>query len=193
MRTQVLGRRRRHNPLRRRSDVIEGWTLLAVAVLLLLGAPLAGAVAGWWAHDEARATAAAQRADRHRVRAEVGGRADAPLPSVQNTERKHRATVRWTAPDGTPRTSTAMVPVGTHPGERVDVWLDSSGRSVQPPPGEAAIWQHTVTIGACAAVGTGGLILLAHTTVRRLLDRQRLAEWDRAWARTEPEWSRREA
>lgn len=164
-----------------------------MAALLLLGAPLAGAVAGRWAHEDARATAAAQRADRHRVRAEVAGRADAPLPSVQNTERKHRATVRWTAPDGTPRTSTALVPVGSNPGERVDVWLDSSGRLVQPPPGEATIWQHTVTIGACAAVGAAGLILLAHTMVRRRLERHRLAEWDREWARTEPEWSRREA
>lgn len=43
MRTRMWGRRLRRNPLRRRSDVVEAWTVLAVAVLLLLGAPLLGA------------------------------------------------------------------------------------------------------------------------------------------------------
>ncbi|MBW8820836.1 MAG: hypothetical protein JF598_22125, partial [Streptomyces sp.] len=71
MRTRVRGWRWRRNPLRRRSDVIEAWTVLAVAALMLLGAPLVGAVVGWWAHGDARAVAAAQHSERHRVRAQV--------------------------------------------------------------------------------------------------------------------------
>ncbi|MGW3728091.1 Rv1733c family protein, partial [Streptomyces sp. NPDC000851] len=81
MGTRVRGWRWRRNPLRRRSDVVEAWTALAVAVLLLLGAPLAGAVAAWWAHDEARSTAVAQRAERRHVRAEVLGRSPAGVPA----------------------------------------------------------------------------------------------------------------
>lgn len=41
MRTRVHGWRWRRNPLRRHSDVVEAWTALIVAVLLLVGAPLA--------------------------------------------------------------------------------------------------------------------------------------------------------
>jgi hypothetical protein len=65
MRTRLRGWRRRRNPLRRRSDVVEAWTVLAVAVLLFVGAPLAGAAVGWWRYDNAQARAAAQRAERH--------------------------------------------------------------------------------------------------------------------------------
>ncbi|MGQ4333511.1 hypothetical protein [Streptomyces hayashii] len=46
MRSGVRGWRRRDNPLRRRSDVVEAWTALVVATLLLVVAPLAGALAG---------------------------------------------------------------------------------------------------------------------------------------------------
>ncbi|NSL42795.1 hypothetical protein HO151_00845, partial [Streptomyces sp. 8P21H-1] len=58
---QQLVRKQRHNPLRRRSDVVEAWTALVVAVLLCAGAPLAGLGVGWWAYDGARDTAAVQR------------------------------------------------------------------------------------------------------------------------------------
>lgn len=172
---------------------MEAWTVLVVAVLLLLAAPLAGAAAGWWAHEDARATAAAQRADRHRVRAEVTGWGRTAPPPVQGVERNQRATVRWTDPDGSPRTGTAPVPARTQRGDRVDVWLDSAGRIVSPPPSEATIWQHTVTIGACATAGAAGLILLGHALVRHIATAHRLAEWEREWARTEPQWSRRQA
>jgi hypothetical protein len=172
---------------------MEAWALLVVAVLLFLAAPLAGVAAGWWAHDDARATAAAQRADRHRIRAEVTGAASGSLPTVQSTERKQRVTVRWTDPDGTRRTDTALVPAGTLRGERVDVWLDSAGRSVSPPTTGATIWQHTVTIGVCATAGAAGLVLLGHVLFRRVTTAHRLTEWEREWARVEPQWSRRDA
>jgi hypothetical protein len=73
MRTGVCGWRWQHNPLRRRSDVVEAWTLLIVAVLLFVVTPLVGVAAGLRAHDTARSVAAAQRADRHQVRARVVG------------------------------------------------------------------------------------------------------------------------
>ncbi|MET8244354.1 hypothetical protein ABZV31_07910 [Streptomyces sp. NPDC005202] len=194
MRTRVRGRRRRRNPLRRRSDVVEVWTALVITVLLLLGAPLAGAVAAWWAHDEARAVQAAQRADRHRVSAEVVGRTPDALPSVQGgRQHAYRATVRWTEPGQGPRTAVARVPAGTRHGDMVDVWFDSRDRSVAPPPDDTVVWQHTVTMGACATGGAVAVVLLGHSVVRRIALRHRLAEWEREWARTGPEWTRRRA
>lgn len=194
MRTRVRGWRWRRNPLRRRSDVVEAWTVLTVALLLLLVAPLAGAVVGWWAHDDARAVASEQRAERHRVRAAVVGKVPDSRPTVQSgRERSYRVTVRWTESGGVVRTAEARVPAGTRQGAEVDVWFDSRGRSVDPPPDSTAIWQHTVTMGACGAGAAIAVILLGHSVVRGAAGRHRLAEWEREWALTEPQWSRRRA
>ncbi|MFF4255228.1 hypothetical protein ACFY1L_28865 [Streptomyces sp. NPDC001663] len=194
MRTRVRGWRWRRNPLRRRADVVEAWTALVVAVLLLVGAPLAGAIAGWWAHDEARAVAAAERAERHRVRAEVVGKTPDMLPSVQGGQQhSYRVNVRWTDPATGPHTTKARVPAGSRQGDTVDVWFDSQGRIVGPPPGETQIWQHALTIGTCATGGAVALVLLGNAVVRRVATGHRLLEWEREWARTEPEWTRRQA
>ena len=193
MRTRARGWRWRRNPLRRRSDLVEAWTILAVAVLLFVGAPLAGAVAGRWAHDEARAVAVAQRAERHQVRAEVIGKTPDSLPSVGTREHTYRVTVRWTEPGSGPRTAAARVPAGTHRGDTVSVWFDSRGRSVPPPPDETAVWQHTLAVGGCAAGGAIAVVLLGHCVVRGAAARRRMAEWDRDWALTEPQWTHRRA
>ncbi|MFG3661045.1 hypothetical protein [Streptomyces sp. NPDC047706] len=194
MRTRMRGRSRRCNPLRRRSDVVEAWTAVAVAVLLFLGAPLAGALSGWWAHGEARRTAAAQWEDRRHVRAEIVGRTPDTLPAVQGgREYTYRATVRWTEPGEGDRTATARVPAGKRSGETVDVWFDRRGRSVAPPPSDTMVWQHSLTLGVCATAGTAALVLLGNAAVRRVANRHRMAEWERDWARTEPEWTRRRA
>ncbi|MFI0541481.1 DUF3592 domain-containing protein [Streptomyces sp. RP5T] len=194
MRTRVRGWRWRRSPLRRRSDVVEAWTVLAVAVLMLLGAPLIGALVGRWAHDDARAMAAEQRSERHRVRAEVVGTVPDSAPTVQGgRERSYRVTVRWTEAGGAVRTATARVPAGTDKGEKVDVWFDSRGRSAPAPPDESAIWQHTLVMGACGAGATTVVVLLGHSLVRRVAVRHRLAEWERDWALTEPQWTRRRA
>ncbi|MFF9033267.1 Rv1733c family protein [Streptomyces iakyrus] len=194
MRTRVRGWRWRSSPLRRRSDVVEAWTVLVVAVLILVGAPLAGTAAALWAHGEARSVSAEQRAERHRVRAEVVDRNDDSLPSVQaGGQHAYRATVRWTEPGGGTRTAAARVPADTRQGETVDVWFDDRGRNVLPPVDGAAVWQHTLTMGTCAAGGAVLVVLFGHFLVRRVALRHRLAEWDRAWARTEPQWTHRDA
>ncbi|MEV5813375.1 Rv1733c family protein [Streptomyces mutabilis] len=195
MRTRVRGWRLRRNPLRRRSDVVEAWTMLAFALLLFLGAPLLGAATALWSHGGAQAVAAEQRAERQRVRATVADRTtpDA-LPSVQGGgQYSYRATVRWTTPDGTERTTTARVPAGSRHGDAVDVWLDSRGRNVPAPTDASAVLQHSVTVGACTTIGAALAVLLAHCAVRKVTLRRRLAEWDRDWALTEPQWTHRRA
>ncbi|WP_443047186.1 hypothetical protein OHS71_36955 [Streptomyces sp. NBC_00377] len=192
MRDRVRGRRLRDNPLRRRSDAVEAWTALLFAVLLLVAVPVAGGLAGRWAHDDARAVAVQQRAERHRVRAEVVGRPPATMPSAEGVrEQTFSVAVRWTPPGEHPRTATARVPEGTRRGDVVEVWFDARGRSVAPPPNDTMVWQHTVTLGACAAGGTAAVVLLGHAAVRRVALRHRLDEWEREWARTEPQWTRR--
>ncbi|WP_031479969.1 Rv1733c family protein [Streptomyces bicolor] len=194
MRSRVRGRRRRPNPLRRRSDVVAAWALRAVAVLLVVVAPLVGVAVGCWAHDDARATAREHRAGHRHVRAEaVGGTADAFPPAQGGRQPSAEMRVRWTEPGDRPRTATARVPADTRTGETVDVWLDDRGRSVAPPPDGTAIWQHTIIIGVCVTGGAVAVILLGHCAVRHAAMRRRLAEWEREWARTGPEWTGRRA
>ncbi|WP_329361097.1 Rv1733c family protein [Streptomyces sp. NBC_01483] len=194
MRTRVRGWRWRRNPLRRRSDVVEAWTVLAVAVLLFVGAPLAGAAVGWWRYDNAQARAAAQRAERHRVSALLVETAPAAVPSPQGARPPtFQVKVRWTEPGKGSRTGEALVPAGGQRGDRVDVWLDAHGRNVGPPVSPGAIWQHALTTGASTAAGVVAVVLAWYLTVRRITARQRLAEWERDWAHTGPEWRRHTA
>lgn len=194
MRTRVRGWRWRRNPLRRRSDVVEAWTVLAVAVLLFVGAPLTGAAVGWWRYDNAQARAAAQRAERHRVSALLVETAPAVVPSPQGARRPtFRVKVRWTEPGKGARTGEALVPAGGQRGDRVDVWLDAHGRNVGPPVSAGVIWQHALTTGASTAAGVVAVVLAWYLTVRRITAGRRLAEWERDWAHTGPEWRRHTA
>ncbi|MGQ4390231.1 Rv1733c family protein [Streptomyces sp. SAS_270] len=194
MRTRVRGWRWRRNSLRRRSDVVEACTVTVIAMLLLVGAPLATVAAGWWAHDATEAKAAAQRAERHRMHAVVVE--DAP-PAVPTTpggkEHMYWVKVRWTMPGEGPRTGSARVPAGTLRGESAGVWVDTRGRSVGPPLNGTAVWQHTVTTGALTGGCVAAVVLVTHFLVRRIAGRHRLAEWEREWARMGPEWGRRTA
>ncbi|KOV64240.1 hypothetical protein [Streptomyces sp. MMG1121] len=191
MRTRVRGWRWQRNPLRRRSDVVETWTVLVVTVLLFVVAPLVGVAAGLRAHDQARALATAARAERHQVRALVIGDPPRRASAVEggDRERPYRAEVRWTEPGKATRTAWTRVPAGTRTGDTVSVWFDSRGRGVAPPPDRAAVWQHAVTVGVCAAGGTAAVVLFAHAVERRTALRHRMAEWERAWARTGPRWT----
>ncbi|GAA0629061.1 hypothetical protein GCM10009535_00440 [Streptomyces thermocarboxydovorans] len=192
MRPPVRNRQVWSSPLRRRSDVAEAWTVLAVAVLLCVGAPLAGLAAGWWAYEDTRAAVTEQQAERHRVRAEVVG-GPATFRSQGSGQQAFRATVRWTEPAQGPRTTTARVAPGVREGDRVVIWVDTRGRAVPPPAGNASVWQHTVGIGGWAAGATAAAVLLAQRAVRGVAMRRRLAEWERDWALTEPRWTQREA
>ncbi|MET9562151.1 Rv1733c family protein [Streptomyces tauricus] len=190
-RARVIGRRWRHNPLCRRTDVVEAWTALVVSVVLWTGAPLAGLAAGWWAYDGARSTAAEQRAERHRVLAEVVGGSHASAPRGEGDRRPvERVDVRWSEPGERARTGVTRVPAGAEAGDRTYIWLDREDRIVPAPTSGTVVWQHALAVGACAAgVAVAGVLAL-HALIRRVAARRRLAEWEREWARTGPEWTR---
>ncbi|WP_250401763.1 Rv1733c family protein [Streptomyces cellostaticus] len=190
MRTRVRGWRWRHNPLRRRSDVMEAWTVLVAAVLLFVVTPLAGVAAGLYAHEQARSRATALRTERHQVRASVIGDESARRRPVRGDRAyPYRAEVRWTEPGTGTRNAVARVPADSRAGDVVTVWFDARGRAVAPPPNEVAVWQHTVAVGLCAAGGSVAVILLGYAVQRRAALRHRMDEWEREWARTGPRWT----
>ncbi|MFD8418452.1 hypothetical protein [Streptomyces sp. NPDC059466] len=190
MRSRVRGWRWRRSPLRRRSDVVEAWALLAVVVLLVVGAPSAGVAVGCRVYDDARARAAAQRAERHRVAAVLVEDAPAAVPSPTGRQPSYQVRVRWSGPGGEPRTGMAQVPAGALRGAHTGIWLDSAGRRARPPEDASAVWQHTSMAALFTAGAAVAVVLGVHLAGRRVSGRRRLAEWERDWERTGPEWRR---
>ncbi|EGG43431.1 integral membrane protein [Streptomyces griseoaurantiacus M045] len=193
MRTRVRGWRWRRNPLRRRSDVFEAWATLVVAVLLCVGVPLAGAMTSVRAYEQARAQATVQRAERHQVSAVLLENAPAAVTSAEGGKQPlYRVRIQWTAPDtGATHSGRALVPAGTRQGDRAQVWLDRQDRGVEAPMTDTMVWQHTLTTGIWATGGAATVVLLGKVVMRRVSERHRMAEWEREWERTEPEWRNR--
>ncbi|GGP94269.1 hypothetical protein GCM10010278_85240 [Streptomyces melanogenes] len=177
--------------MRRRCDVIEAWTALALGIALLLGVPAAGCAAGVAAYGAAHSTAVAQRATSRPVDAVLVR--DAP-PTVPTTGGGGAGTVpaavRWTRADGTTGTGIAKVRTEAPAGQHLRVWLDAHDRVVAKPLDDGQVWLSAVSWAAIAALAATGTLLTVRYGVRRCAQRHRMAEWELAWARTEPEWRR---
>jgi len=178
-----------HNPMRRRSDVIEGWLLPAAVVGFLIAGPLLGAVVGLRVHSDNIATQRAERAW-HRVPAVLLQAAPGPMVSDNGANTWLVWTeARWLVA-GRPRVGIVPAAAGTKDGAAVRVWLDRAG-DVQEPPLSPTGASDRVMIAisfalAALAVFLTGMVLLG----RRMLDRHRLAGWEAAWLAVGPQWSR---
>ncbi|MBO1334412.1 hypothetical protein [Streptomyces sp. VRA16 Mangrove soil] len=177
--------RLRDNPLRRRSDVVEAWTVLCVTAAVAVGAPAAALAVGAPTVAAARAESRAQHENRHTASARL--LKDAPpmatwAGSSGSVRTLYQVPVRWTTADGVTHSGIARVPAGTRRGESARIWLDDAGRIAGAPLDESDIWLRGASVGAAAAGGVTTVALLAGWSVRRRLDRERLAQWDREWA-----------
>ncbi|MEU9993127.1 hypothetical protein AB0E10_41555 [Streptomyces sp. NPDC048045] len=175
----------RPNPLKRHSDVVEAWIVLATWILALLGAVFAGQAA---AHSMDSALSA-RRAQEHAVSAVVtDGPAKAAPADGGYDDGQVWATVRWTAKDGTVHTDRAKVHPGAPAGSPVMVWTDGTGRIVSAPTTRAEGLLQTVLAGVLVAQVAGTAVWVTGWLVRARLVRRRLAEWDDEWKRVGPEW-----
>jgi hypothetical protein len=169
---------------RRVTDRVEdaaAWALTAAALLVLLWAVLGGVGVYTGAAEQARADAQ----ERVPVDAVLVGDPVYGAPGSLALRSAH-----YVDPAGDHEI--AVTVVGRPPaGSTVRAWADQAGRLVAPPLSGAG----AVVLGASAAVGIillGGLVLGATWRgLRWWLDLRNAAEWDREWARVEPEWSRR--
>ncbi|MFE2264016.1 Rv1733c family protein [Streptomyces griseosporeus] len=177
----------RGNPLRRTEDVLEAWVVLAVWVVVAVGGTLVGVLAGH-AADEAFAR---QRAERHAVRA-VLVTGSSPIPAGDSAvDDRAAARVRWTAPDGTAHTGSALVDTGLKAGSRVVVWVDDRGALTGEPPDRTAATVEAVLFGGAAALGLAAPVVGAGALLRWRLDRRRIDAWGREWDLVEPGWGHR--
>ena len=178
-----------HNPLRRRSDQIDGWLLPAAIIAFLVLGPLAATGAGLWAHAE---NMAIQRADKswHQVSAVLAKPVPGPLFADNGANSwLVWSPARWVA-DGHARTGDVPAPAGASVGTTVKVWLNGAGK-VQAPPLSAAGASNRILIAALYTLaGLTALLTVATLVTRWVLDRKRIASWETGWLSVEPQWSR---
>ncbi|MEU9276298.1 hypothetical protein AB0D87_20875 [Streptomyces sp. NPDC048342] len=175
----------RRNALRRHSDVVEAWIVLAVWAVALLGGLLAGGAAGTAVHRGF----ADRRAAIHQVSARLTGNAAAGSPVLTGYDvGKSWVTVRWTDADGTTRTGLAKVLSTARTGSQVRVWVDRADRPVSAPPSQAEVTCQSLATAALVSPLVAAAVWGGGWAVRRRLMRRRLAEWDAEWRRIGPQW-----
>jgi hypothetical protein len=177
-----------HNPLRRRSDLMDAWLLPAAIVVFVLLGPLVAAAAIWWMHGDNAALRQSERSWRP-VPAVLLQAAPGPLMSDQgaNTWLTWEP-AKWTAA-GTQRTGEIPAAAGTSAGSTVPVWLDRAGHVRTPPltgtqASDRVLVAVSVALAALAVLLTG-LVLLA----RYVLNRRRIASWEADWLSVGPQWT----
>jgi hypothetical protein len=176
-----------HNPLRRRSDLIEAWLLPGfVAALLILG-PVVGIVAGHWASAQNAAAWQAQRSW-HSVPAVLTQSAPGPaFPDGGANSWTVWIPARWTA-GGRAHAGNVPAPSDTRAGSTVRVWLDQAGQ-VREPLTVSAADVHDLTTAGISLTALVLLLAGAILVTRRVLDRRRLAGWATGWMSVGPQWS----
>ncbi|MEV7796303.1 hypothetical protein [Streptomyces sp. NPDC087512] len=182
----------RRNPLRRRTDRVQAWIALGLLLAVLAAAPAAMFAVGDTAYRHYRDTAAHQERSRDHLPAVLVHDAPRhPEPGSEEAKKtRYPVEVRFTGPDGTPRTGKADVEPGLTAGSTVRVWADSAGRITEPPLDTGQIRSRTMGWAILAFLGVVLTGLAAHAATGLVLHRRNLAQWDQAWATTAPRWSR---
>lgn len=196
MRAVVGLRRWRHNPLRRRTDLVEAWVALGALLLMLLAVPAIGWIAGSATGDAFRRTIQAQHEDRHRTQAVVVRQATSTRvaydPEGAAPRESGRPVVaKWTAPDGSRHTELVRsAPATLRAGDIFPVWTDADGRLAKRPADLASARTQAVLAGLGAAAVAAGLVEAGRRLVVWQLNRLRYARLDLAWAQAGPDWGR---
>lgn len=185
----------RRSALCRRTDLTEGWITLCAALLLLLGAPLAGVAGGLAAHGELSDVVREQHRHRHRVWATVEQPVDRPPagPGRAGTDEapeRFPVLASWEAPDRVTHSGTVQAVRPLAPGERFPVWTDAQGALTSPPLPPGGAVAHSVAAGLVACGLTGVAVVAGRRAAVRRLLRRRYAGWEEEWARIGPDWGR---
>jgi hypothetical protein len=184
------------NPLRRASDRIESAATIVLLSILLIATPALACDAGDAIYQHGVRVERAEQRARVQTRAVVLEVArdtayvgtDGTVPVVR------RVPARWTAPDGAVKVGDITATAGAvpPPGTAVTIWLNSAtGRVVDPPRRHGVTVVQTAVMMIVVALAVALPAIAAHRTFRQALDRRRLARWQEAWIRVEPQWSGR--
>jgi hypothetical protein len=180
------------NPLRRGTDRAEAWIRIGLVLVFLAAAPLAGWQAADWARSVANRATRTQQATERYVAAtllhNVPGSPDSPFGSEGSPG---WVLARWSTRGGAVRTGSVQAPPGARAGSTVRVWTDRSGALTGPPLQRSQVRDWVLMIALLAPVMLALLLLVALGLSRQVLERRRMASWERAWSAVEPHWTRR--
>lgn len=186
----------RHNPLRRRTDLVEAWVAFAAVLLIAVAAPLAGFAIGGLTRDALLQSVREQREVRHEIAATVVKKISRPPvdpdPETSSARDKHsRVLAHWTAPDGTARSGAVMADLDSpDPGDRFRLWTDERGQVVGRPLDDVTASTHAALAGLGAGAAAVGLVEGARRFVVWRIVLLRYDRWDRAWDKAGPDWGR---
>ncbi|MEV0296894.1 hypothetical protein [Nocardia sp. NPDC050710] len=170
------------NPMRRREDRLQAGVGALLTVLVLLAVPLVALLLGKPLYEEENRAVQAETAQLHRVDATVLEVGQAPLYAPVTPVK-----VSWRETDGSTRVADYHSTVLVKPGATVPVWLNDSGRVVEPPsatrPLSRALFTCSAIIFAVLIGCSGGYLML-----RTGLDRRRARMWESEWATAGLTW-----
>jgi hypothetical protein len=175
------------NALRRPVDRIEGVVLVVLSAAFLAAVAFACIVGAHTYQSQRAATAGLRPAVAFLLQ---------DGPAVGGLGRVGQAEAQWSDPGGGQQsgvltTATAPDIAGAAAGTRIPVWLSRSGQPAAPPADQTVVIIYTLVAGAVVAALAWLALLLVYGLCRHALDRQRLAAWESAWARTGPTWTTR--
>ncbi|MFJ3667311.1 hypothetical protein ACIPSE_12725 [Streptomyces sp. NPDC090106] len=187
----VLLWRWRRNPLRRRSDLVQGWIALGLILGVLITTPAVMFLVGDSAYRVFRHTARQEASTRHETLAVLVH--DAPRhPEPGSSEAKktlYPVTVRFTDPNGRNRTATTDVEPGLTAGNTVRVWVSDQGKITDQPLSAEQVRSRTMGCALLAAMAVPLVGLGLYGCAGRRMERRNLAEWEASWARVAPGWT----
>lgn len=177
-----------HNPLRRRSDLIEAWLLPGAVIVFLALGPLVASLAVGLAHLDNASTRYAQRS-----LGPVPGVVLAAAPGPLMADNGANSWVvwvpaRWTAA-GRPQAGRVPAVSGTKAGSIVPVWLDHDGKVRLPPLTAGQARDRVIVAAATALAALAAALACIGLICRWRLNRGRLRSWEADWRAVGPQWS----
>ncbi|MGW7066585.1 Rv1733c family protein [Streptomyces sp. NPDC054855] len=183
--------RLRRNPLRRRTDLVQGWIAVGLFVAVLTATPAAVVLVGDAVRRHTEQIARHQTDTRHRTTAVLVH--DAPRHaepgSVEARNVLYPVTVRFTDRHGDTRTAQKDVEPATSAGSTVPVWVSDEGKLTDPPLTAGEVRDHTVGYAVMAAIAVPLLGGAAYACAHRRLERINLARWEADWAVAAARWA----
>jgi len=155
------------NRLRRKAARIQVGIFAGLLVMFLIGAPLLAIAAGWWEHSAAVAEQRAQRSV-HLVTAVL--LQDVPDVVAGTGTWDAGALARWTASDGKSRVGVVLDTAGAKAGSRLPIWVDGSGRQVDPPLTRGDVRSRVITAAALASAAFTITLLAVAIWLRWLIN-----------------------
>ncbi len=97
---------------------------------------------------------------------------------------------RWQLPDGQHRSGQVAAELDARAGQKVMIWINSTGMPTTPPLTSAGVRGQVVSIVASVVIAITIVAGIAACGIRLFCNRRRMAGWQRDWDAVGPTWSR---